>query len=1199
MKKITFLFSLLLLFFMGGLTASAQTWKAGEMLDDVPDEDTPVALFHPGTSGDSPARWWAGTNTNTTDVLLDAGLVLFEPTGDYFYDPFLEDDVPTFRLKDYASGKYLKNVILSDWMDSSDFQGQPVTDWTENEVEAFVFTAMPGEEGAGANPRALVNSMKQSIGDGEFVLCSTYTYVTGGETVYTYLGAIAQPFLAPWQDTNAWQIFSVEEKDVREVLEAKLQEYFPNGVDESVYPSGSNPGQYNADVVNQVKAIYEEIETALAGEEMTDEEAQNYLAALERAYEMITKEAFNPMKAGYYYFKGTNGQYMYADGTDMKYTRNETVPEKPTAAAAKFIWKVTDAAADASGTPRFYFQNYQTKGYASKTKSGDFYTTSEEAVNTVYVTYQPDDSRFNLKFELNSGFMNTYYGNAAGSIGEWNSPHDGGSLWYLIALNEADVNALEEAVEAKKRYEELLATFDDAYPYYQAGRSYKADPEDDQEEIDGPDYGVPTSLVNADSWYTCGTNVESLEGSIAGLFDGIIAPSGSFVKNDQGEITLGYDNTHYYHTMWSATPTEAPYIAVALSESVETAYIKIAKRINAGNQVNKFSLYSGTLTGMEMSYNSISWSYEGKYNVTFNKGAKGTCLNADQTAMVTDTVFANATAVVPVEFSKPVRYIKIVPEIVGNQTYGGFGCYNVGELRIYPALYDEDNSSYEQVDPDVADEFSAALNAAKSEISSREATQATIDRLKAALEAFRAQLPDPQQLTDAIKAFNDYYNELPVTQASPIPLGFFPATISEYKGQVDEIAETVNPLMTRQEILDGVAQVNDLLAQLKAEIKLPALGTYYVIRGRAPETTYKNVRNAPLYAANNATKDAYAELEDGTVDFNKREAIHYMPYKQDGSQADSVNVNNHINYVWVVEGVSQTAQTIRLRNVGTGTYFGYIPDNSLSNPVYLSKEPIEVGVQSAHVSGEGYFNLIVGDGLYANGQPQTGNIVKWSSARGNDNSCFDFQEVATLMENTELDLKAGTYAVITLPYGISRFYGNGTAYTCLGQNEGNVEFKKIENGSSIPAGAPFIYSAAETQKTLNVYLEKNDFGGLVYNMDPLKVKGLVGTLEPMRISVFPSYKLTEGGETTAVSENLSNQYKEIAPNSGYFYFGPDDQTTEVGDLEVALSGYTTGIETIETAVKAKANLIYDLSGRRVQKAQKGLYIINGQKVLVK
>ena len=44
-------------------------------------------------------------------------------------------------------------------------------------------------------------------------------------------------------------------------------------------------------------------------------------------------------------------------------------------------------------------------------------------------------------------------------------------------------------------------------------------------------------------------------------------------------------------------------------------------------------------------------------------------------------------------------------------------------------------------------------------------------------------------------------------------------------------------------------------------------------------------------------------------------------------------------------------------------------------------------------------------------------------------------------------------------------------------------------------------------------------------------------------------------------------------------------------------GQTTGVESIE--VNADNQVIYDLSGRRVAKAGKGLYIINGKKVLVK
>ena len=48
----------------------------------------------------------------------------------------------------------------------------------------------------------------------------------------------------------------------------------------------------------------------------------------------------------------------------------------------------------------------------------------------------------------------------------------------------------------------------------------------------------------------------------------------------------------------------------------------------------------------------------------------------------------------------------------------------------------------------------------------------------------------------------------------------------------------------------------------------------------------------------------------------------------------------------------------------------------------------------------------------------------------------------------------------------------------------------------------------------------------------------------------------------------------------------------------AIDDYTTAIEDIEDSVKNTDNTVYDLSGRKVQKPQKGIYIINGKKVAV-
>ena len=44
---------------------------------------------------------------------------------------------------------------------------------------------------------------------------------------------------------------------------------------------------------------------------------------------------------------------------------------------------------------------------------------------------------------------------------------------------------------------------------------------------------------------------------------------------------------------------------------------------------------------------------------------------------------------------------------------------------------------------------------------------------------------------------------------------------------------------------------------------------------------------------------------------------------------------------------------------------------------------------------------------------------------------------------------------------------------------------------------------------------------------------------------------------------------------------------------------TTGITTMDRGTKATDNVIYTLDGRRVTNPQKGLYIVNGRKVVIK
>ena len=61
----------------------------------------------------------------------------------------------------------------------------------------------------------------------------------------------------------------------------------------------------------------------------------------------------------------------------------------------------------------------------------------------------------------------------------------------------------------------------------------------------------------------------------------------------------------------------------------------------------------------------------------------------------------------------------------------------------------------------------------------------------------------------------------------------------------------------------------------------------------------------------------------------------------------------------------------------------------------------------------------------------------------------------------------------------------------------------------------------------------------------------------------------------------------------------DANTGAVVNANVAKVGASTGISISENTQKPQTNACYDLTGRRVQKPVKGLYIINGRKVVVK
>ena len=94
-------------------------------------------------------------------------------------------------------------------------------------------------------------------------------------------------------------------------------------------------------------------------------------------------------------------------------------------------------------------------------------------------------------------------------------------------------------------------------------------------------------------------------------------------------------------------------------------------------------------------------------------------------------------------------------------------------------------------------------------------------------------------------------------------------------------------------------------------------------------------------------------------------------------------------------------------------------------------------------------------------------------------------------------------------------------------------------------------------------------------------------------SVVPADGLFINNEKFYYSTGQSN----IKAFRGWFELGAVlNRETDFG-VKMVVDGFETKVEGL--GVKDAAGNVYDLSGRKVSKAQRGVYIVNGKKVLVK
>ena len=194
----------------------------------------------------------------------------------------------------------------------------------------------------------------------------------------------------------------------------------------------------------------------------------------------------------------------------------------------------------------------------------------------------------------------------------------------------------------------------------------------------------------------------------------------------------------------------------------------------------------------------------------------------------------------------------------------------------------------------------------------------------------------------------------------------------------------------------------------------------------------------------------------------------------------------------------------------------------------------------------------------------------------------------------------GTYSnasAFVVPEGV-------TAHTVSVTN-GILAVADYTSGAIVPANTGVMVSSATAgEKTVNLTTATTTVNT---DSNMLRPTGSGITAENMAQTGYKFYYLTMNGSqigfyrrvaddpnTTDVNEEGA-AFDMLVANKAYLAV-PENQTGNVKGF--SFNEIVDGIKTVETK-KTESNVIYNLAGQRVSKMQKGIYIVNGKKMLVK
>lgn len=1224
MKKSLQLLAVASLFAAGSMTASAERYYQTD--DAVSADNIEVGVQYAFQGGQAQLAgtyaFLTGTGFNFTSHLTTACLYTFEATGEK-----AADGSPVYLIKD-SEGNYLYGPGNDNFYGTSSNRAWKVCVKSPNVVQSdYSYTPEDSEE----DLTGVAAYLAEAKANGEAFDLSNVTYCAADEAViivsanaddatdqystYTYLLGLGSGATTgnvsrgTNYNTNAWLIYPVHQMDALSYLDAVMAELFPNGFDAAAYETGINPGQYSEEALEALQLAWDACQDANEGN------AEALADALLKAYQALL-DSFVPFQAGYYIFtswrdpkggalyenfnnidgdtktyanatkNGLKWCYSSANGTSVNdtfvYDGDLEGDDWYKQRGLKYmVWQVIDSPVK----NRYYFKNYATGRYIHVIDTNNKQVPSvaesdlDKEIDLYTMEPSPENPGFWTLFNDNNWVCNGVVSgiHAAGDYANtvaWEKTAPA-SCWTIRTVTEEDLKLIEENAlqpELNNKLEKLV----------QEAQDLKDDNINEELALDGKTVSYSTS-DEVQKWL----DFSEIDGLVTSADQINSNASDSEEGKDLGVLVDGYVK-NLWHSSWHTgdSPKEIDPETGEEVWSLHNLQLDLQKKVDAVTV--KMATRSNQYQGMPFSI-KVYGSNDGEDWTLINDSIEVNWYrNAYNTGLEESESLSYAGW-----FTTKLGYSHVRFDVFHTQSDGGSaGMYfNLSELRAYEgeqpwAIVEDPLSPYYCADEALRKAVDGLVEQAKEELADELATQETIDALRAAIDALKAAIPNPESLLELINAAQAAHD---AAVAGDTP-GYFPQTaIDALQTAIDAAKAAYKGGMSVNEITAAKNALQAAIDAFQDALIKPANG-YYMLKSKSSAV---NVEGEVMIAMNSSAKvrvDKGGRVKDGDV------------------YVDDPVVASRPGAYWYVEKVDGG---YTYKNLYTGLYLAPATE---TDAVVQTPEPYVFKLRFANT--EGCFNLVIaeedaynGDYLYVNAQPN-GGVVTWNAASGRDNSAWEF--VAQNIEDVWSDLYdkgmcmtlqvKDAPQVFTFTVGVNvdpDIFDAGKFYSVIGQDaENNVQLKAEEG--LLAAGQAYVFVPGESlagESKAFFYPAAESFEEFVPTHTALEaVNGLFPVFE--KTAVPAGAGLFNAAHTSLLLSEGSNS-DVVAPNTGYF--GGVPATTQQGDAFIPAEGTIAGIANIVIDNKAN-NSIYSISGVRMNSLKNlpaGLYIINGKKYFVK